>query len=51
MSKKKIHLFFRKPFRSTNLSVENWYLELIKKFKSKDIDLRLRLVHLKAKTY
>ena len=47
--KKKINLFFRKPFRSTNFSVENWYLELIKKFKSKDIEFKIKTCPFESK--
>ena len=38
LKKKKIHLFFRKPFYGENFSIENWYLELIKKFRNKDFE-------------
>ena len=47
--KKKIHLFFRILFRSTNFSVENWYLELIKKFKSKDIEFKIKTCPFESK--
>ena len=36
--KKKIHLFFRKPIKGKHYSIENWYYEVIKNFKNKNIE-------------
>ena len=40
--KKKIHLFFRKPLHGVSFSVENWYMDLIKKFRNKDFEFKIR---------
>jgi hypothetical protein len=41
--KKRIHLFFRKPIHGMNFSIENWYTELIKNFKNKDFEFKIKI--------
>ena len=49
LKKKKIHLFFRKPFYGIDFSIENWYLELIKKFRNKDLEFKIKICPFKSK--
>lgn len=49
MPKKKIHLFFRKPIYDINFSIENFYLEMIKKFKNKDFEFKIKICPFKSK--
>ena len=49
MPKKKIHLFFRKPIYGINFSIENWYLEMIKKFRNKDFEFKIKICPFKSK--
>ena len=49
MYKKKIHLFFRKPVHGINFSVENWYIELIKNFKNKDLQFEIKICPFESK--
>ena len=49
MLKKKVHLFFRKPLDDINFSVENWYFELIKKFKNKHIEFKIKVCPFESK--
>ena len=46
--KKKIHLFFRKPVKDLNFSIENWYFELIKNFKHKNIEFIVKVCPLES---
>ena len=46
--KKKIHLFFRKPVKDQNFSIENWYFELIKNFKNKNIEFIVKVCPLES---
>ena len=48
-NKKKIHLFFRKPFLDESFSVENWYMNLIKGFSNKDFEFKIKICPLKSK--
>jgi hypothetical protein len=47
--KKKIHLFFRKPIYGINFSIENWYIELIKKFRNKDFEFKIKICPFESK--
>ena len=49
LKKKRIHLFFRKPHQGISFSVENWYIELIKKFKNKDIEFKIKICPFESK--
>ena len=49
MTKKKIHIFLRKPRYGTNFSIENWYLEMIKNFSNKDIEFKVKVCPLESK--
>jgi len=49
MSKKKIHIFLRKPRYGMNFSIENWYLEMIKNFSNKDIEFKVKVCPLESK--
>ena len=49
LKKKQIHLFFRKPFHGLNFSIENWYLELVKNFRNKDIEFNIKVCPLASK--
>ena len=46
--KKKIHLFLRKPVKDLNFSIENWYFELIKNFKNKNIEFIVKVCPLES---
>ena len=47
--KKRIHLFFRKPIPGMNFSIENWYTELIKNFKNKDFEFKIKICPFESK--
>ena len=49
MTKKKIHIFLRKPRYGTNFSIENWYLEMIKNFSNKGIEFKVKVCPLESK--
>ena len=49
LKKKQIHLFFRKPVYGLDFSIENWYLELVKNFRNKDIEFNIKVCPLESK--
>ena len=47
--KKKIHLFIRKPVQDEHFSVENFYFELFKNFKDRNIEIKFKICPLISK--